>query len=161
MKIATKQTAANIAKVLGLLQATLVQLAQLEQQLTPAQLSSPLSGNQWSITEQLAHLIACEEISAQAIYYALLLDHPTLPYVHPQRQWAKMMRFATLPFRELHVYFAIRRQILLQKLNILDATEWSRQVTRTSKRPQSVYLVTRTIALHEQDHLLSMTQAYK
>ena len=152
-KIKTLPSQANINRLLALLGETHAQFEDLPRSLFKDELCEPLSEGEWSFTEILAHLLCREEIISQSIYYALLVDDPILPDVHPQRQWAPLVRYAHFPVQELLGYFSFRRETLLRVLVDISGAEWIRVVSRATKRPESIYRLARSLALHEVDHL--------
>lgn len=155
--ISTQLSHANIAAVITILSDVPEQLARLSEGLSADQRREPLGEGERSLTEDLAHLINCEARSSEAIYLALLLDAPLLPEVHPERQWGKLLAHDTFDFVDLLVYFRFRRRVLLRVLNGLTDAQWGRVIREEGKqRQESVYWRTRTIALHEQDHLTDL-----
>lgn len=160
MKISTQQTRTNIDRVTGLLAATPDRLQAVSSGLTPAQLAEPLAAGEWSLIEIMAHLVSCEAVVTQAITAALLVDEPVLPAVHPQRQWAGLLPYTTFPFPQLLGYFHFRRQLLLRLLAPLPEGEWGKSVTRAGKRPETVYRLARSLALHEADHLVALEATF-
>lgn len=151
-KISTKLTSSNTEKLSALLAETPLCLKTLSAPLSTDEIQAPLAPGEWSFTEILAHLLACEELTSRAIYLALLLDAPTVPYVHPTRQWNSLLRYDRLPFSELLSTFALRRRVLLHTLHELTDAQWARPVQHQGKRASSVYGEVRTLALHEQAH---------
>jgi hypothetical protein len=86
-KITTIPTKENINRLLTLLGESPAQVEALSAALSEEQLCESLTVNEWSFKQQLIHLLNREEITSQLIYYALLVDDPILPDIHPQRQW--------------------------------------------------------------------------
>jgi hypothetical protein len=156
MKIPTKHSPQNIEKILGTLVDTPARLRTLSRARSRTELSAPLSPGQWSFTEVLAHLNACAELSTQAIYYALLVENPVLPDVHPQRNWAKLLRYDRFSVGDLLTSFSFRRVILSGKLSKLSEVQWERPMTRGRKRPENIYRIARSLAIHEVDHITQL-----
>ena len=155
MKISTKTTKANIEKVLALLAETPGRLADLSDGLAADQLERPLAPGEWSQKQVLAHLIACAEVRSNRIFFALLLEEPVVPDVHPQRQWERLLRYEDRPYGDLLPDFRLRRQVLLSVLRPLSEADWGREV-RGDKRAHSVFNLARNIALHEYGHCNDM-----
>ena len=110
-----------------------------------------------SLTENMAHLINVEALSAEAIYMALLAHEPLFSDTHPEREWGKLLRHEQFEFAELLAYFKFRRVVLLRVLNGLNDTQWARVIREEGKqRKESVYWRARTIALHELEHLTDL-----
>lgn len=124
--------------------------------------TSPLGEGQRSLVQDLAHVINSEEINAQAIYLALLLDEPLLHDVHPERDWGHLLRRDTFPFAELLAYFKLRRVVLMRVLRSLNEAQWHRTIREEGKqRRESVYWRARVIALHEADHIADLERRIK
>lgn len=157
MKISTNQTETNIKRVTDLLTATPERLQTVSRGLSADQLAAPLAEGEWGMVEILAHLVSCEEVTSQAVYAALLVDDPVLPAIHPQRQWARLLPYSTFPFSDLLAYFAFRREVLLR---VLAQADWRQSAVRAGKRPQTVYRLARSLALHEADHLAAIEAAF-
>ena len=156
MTITTKPTKENFKKVLALLAETPGRLQTLSSARSAAELSAPLEKDQWSFAEIMGHLDACAELNTHATYYALLVDNPILPDVHPQRQWARLLRYQEVSFTDMQGNFDFRRELLLRKLNLLSGSQWLRPVTRQGKRQENIYRIARSMALHEHDHLTQL-----
>ena len=69
-KITTYPFPKNISRVLALLRESPVQLEALSWVMTEEQLCELLTENEWLFKQHLAHLLSCEEITSQSIYYA-------------------------------------------------------------------------------------------
>lgn len=152
--IATTQTEVNIRAVLGLLRETPDKLAVLSKVLPEQQLWQPLAPGERSFNEVLGHLINTEALASQAIYLALLLDEPSLPAIHAERDLGKLLRFDLLPITQLIEYFSLRRGVLLRVLEPLTDAQWARCVREERKqRRESIYWRARALALHELEHL--------
>lgn len=152
-QISTEPTTENINRLLALLRESPAQLGGLNRSLSAEKQREPLREGEWSFKEHLAHLLSREDISSQSIYYALLVGNPVLPDIHPQRQWAPLVRYAHFPVQELLGYFSFRRETLLRVLADLTDAEWERAVSRATKRAESIYRLARSLALHEVEHL--------
>ncbi|HEU0294526.1 MAG TPA: DinB family protein [Anaerolineales bacterium] len=162
--ISTDQTPANIAKVIDVLAETPSKLEALSQALSvkssvhplPSvdKFRQPLGSGERSFTEVLAHLINGEARASEMIYQALLANEPFFTNIHPDRNWGKLLRFDLLDFSALLAYFKLRRTVLLRVLSGLKEESWARCVREEGKqRKESVYWRSRTIAMHEIDHL--------
>lgn len=153
ISLSTKPTPTNIATVLELLSSTVEVLEKTASHFTEEQLRQPPEPGKRAMTEVLAHLINCEARTAEAIYLALLVNEPTFTDVHPERQLGKLLRFDAFAYAELVAYFRLRRAVLLRVLTNLPPESWLRVVHEADrKRPLSVYLWARSLALHELEH---------
>jgi hypothetical protein len=158
-KISTTPTKANIAKVMQLLEEMPGHLERLSARLSDAELCEPLGEGERSITEDLAHLLNSEALSAQMIYMALLVEEPYFDDVHSERHWGKLVRFEQYPFADLLAYYTFRRTILLNVLQSLTDEQWERVIREEGKqRKESVYWRARMLAMHEQDHLVDLRE---
>lgn len=152
--ISTDQTPANIARIIEILTETPQKLEALSRSLTTEQLRQPLGEGERSFTQDLAHLLNGEARSSEMIYQALLSNEPLFADLHPDRHLGKLLRFDLLEFKDLLVYFKVRRAVLLRVFSGLKEADWSRSVREEGKqRKESVYWRARTIAMHELDHL--------
>lgn len=156
MKVPIKPSPQNREKILGILADTPARLQGLSQVRSAVGRSTPLAPDQWSLTEVLAHLNACADLSTEAIYYAILVDNPVLPDVHPQRNWANLLRYDKFSFEEQLVSFTFKRKVLLGQLSGMSKSQWERPVTRRGKRQENLYRVARSLALHEFEHLAQL-----
>ncbi|MGD2026316.1 MAG: DinB family protein [Anaerolineales bacterium] len=152
--ISTDQTPENIEKILSLLAETPERLAALTKNITQEQLTLSLGPGERTITEILAHLVNSDAVSADSIYLALLKKEPLLHKLHAERDIGSLLRHDRYRFPELLVYFTFRRKVLLNVLQDLTETQWSRTVREEGKkRRESVYWRARGQALHELEHL--------
>jgi hypothetical protein len=148
--ISTDPSKDNIARVMELLGAASERLERYSRSKSAKQLTTPLGKGERTPTEVLAHVLHCEARGTEAIVLALTVNEPTLPDVHAERQFGKLMRYDLLPFGELVEYFKLRRAVLLRVLQELPAAKWSRVVRQPGKaRRESVYWLARGHALHE------------
>jgi hypothetical protein len=156
MKISTKTSEANIKKILTILAASPGRLQALSEPRSALELNAPLKQDHWSFAKVMAHLYAYAELINHATYYALLFENPTLPNVHPQQNWARLVRYDQFAFSSLLASFVFQREVLLHKLTGLNDTQWARLVTREGKRQETIYRLNRSMALHEIDHLAQL-----
>jgi hypothetical protein len=158
--IPTAQTTANIARICALLAEVPARLTALSAGKGEDELRRPRASGERSFAEMLAHLLTCEARTADAIYLALLLETPLLHELHPERQIGPLLRFDQCECSELLRYFATRRKILLNVLHTLDEARWACRTQEEGKqRHESVYRWARSLALHEDEHLLEFEAA--
>jgi hypothetical protein len=158
-QISTEQTDANLKAVIRLLTGIPSQLEEMRKALPSAEVSEPLGEGERSFIEVLAHLLNCEARSFEAITLALLAKEPVLTHIHPERDLGKLLRYEHLPVDELLAYFSFRRRSLLNVLNALKESQWSRAIRPESKqRKESVYWQARGLALHELEHVQDLQQ---
>ncbi len=156
-KISTSLTKANISTILGILADSPRQLAAISVHLSPEQTRQPLGADERSLAEGLAHLVNCEARHAEWIYLALMVDEPFVYDIHPERNIGKLLHTEECDFAELLAYFTFRRTTLLNVLNRLSDAQWARAVREENKqRKETVYLMARSMALHELDHVTDL-----
>ena len=156
--ISTTHSQENIDIAMGVIRTTVAKLEELSAGLTDEQLRTPLGEGERSFVECMAHLINCEERSADAITKALLLKEPLIPKIHPERNWGKLMKYdKRFDFAELLAYFRFRRKALLYILDSLSEKQWHRVIRQDGKqRKESIYNHVRVLALHEDDHVTDL-----
>ena len=121
--ISTDLTPTNIARVMEILTETPQKLEMLSKPLTVEQLRQPLGQGERSFTQDLAHMLNGEARSSEMIYQALLVNEPIFADIHPDRHWGKLLRFDLLEFKDLLVYFKLRRAVLLRVLSGLKESD--------------------------------------
>jgi hypothetical protein len=152
--IPAQQTPENIARVLALLDETPERLETLRRGRSEESLRRPLGPGERSFAETLAHLINSEARTAESILLALALDEPTLPPIHPERDYGRLLRHDLMPAADSLAYFRYRRAALLRLLRSLAESQWGRAVREAGKqRRESIYWRARALALHEAEHL--------
>ena len=155
--ITTKPTPQNIAAVVGVLAQVPAVLESMSVALRREELLISIAEGERSFLETLAHLVNCEARTSEAIYLALLAEEPSVPDLHPERRWGKLMRHEQSDFGELLAYFAFRRKVLLRVLAELSEKQWSRVVRQEGKqRRESVYWLARVLAIHEMEHVAEL-----
>ena len=152
--LATKPSDERTALILKVLEAAPIRLQELSAGLSDEELTTPLGAGERSFKRDLTHLIYCAERGAIPIYYALTADEPTMPRVHAERQWGKLLRYEAFDMADLFAYFSFNRRALLQVLRRLQRRQWERAVQPQGKRrKESVYYSARGLCLHEYGHL--------
>jgi hypothetical protein len=120
----------TIEQVLTLLAATPPRLTALTADLSPAQLHTRPTHDEWSANDVLAHLRACADVWGNCIMAMIAQDTPTLRAVNP-RTWIKQTDYLDLEFRPSLRSFATQRADLLAVLSPLPIDAWSRAATVT------------------------------
>jgi hypothetical protein len=82
-KITTHPSLVNRNRLLEFLRESPAQLKDLSRSLPEEQLCERLAEKEWPLKEHLAHMLSRKEITSQSIYYALLVNDPILPDIHP------------------------------------------------------------------------------
>ena len=122
--------------------------------LTEEQLHAKPGPREWSVSEVLAHLRACDEVWTHSIYAMLTEDHPELPLLD-ERHWAKAVRYAEREFAASLQAFTLRRSELVSVLSARPIEDWSRTAS-IAGRSHSVFSQARRLALHEGEHCLQL-----
>ena len=155
MKLSTIPTAKNIATVLETLDETPSELNRLCASLTSEQIQQPLGEGEWSFHQVLMHMHHCTDVSTPRIHYALMLDNPTIPVVHAERDWGQLMPYQSHSTGELLTLYQFNRQSLMYILTVLEDEQWERPFLKGEARhnPHNVYREARGMALHEFEHI--------
>lgn len=114
-----------IPKILTILADDPVRIAETTTGLTPAQLRTSPTENEWSVNEILAHLRACSDVWGGHILRILAEDTPTLIGVNP-RTWMKKTNYLELDFAASFQAFTRQRFELLVVLRVLQPDDWNR-----------------------------------
>lgn len=153
-RISTQATPENISIALDMLANVPDQVAELGARIAPEKLVQPIALGERSPQRVLVHLVNCEARASDAIYSALLLRSPLVPRIHPERDWGKLLRYEQFDYDELLGYFRFRRQVLMGVLQGLSAKQWAQDIRpEGKKRRESIYLLARSAALHETEHI--------
>lgn len=120
----------TIEQILTILAETPPRIASLTAGLTPSQLHSATSHDDWSANDVLAHLRSCADVWGDCIATMLAEDKPTLRAVNP-RTWIKQADYPKLEFRSSLRSFTKQRIALLTILKKLPPNSWSRTATVT------------------------------
>ena len=161
-RLSTKVTAANIETIRETLRRIPDELERLGSALTLPQLDEPLAEGERTPRRVLAHILNCEAYSFRAIHFALLLDAPRMPRIHAERDWSRLTRYEQFSYADMLAYFRFRRRALMSILDRLDETEWHRAfLPEGRKKPDTVYLQARGMALHESEHMADLREKLK
>ncbi|MGH2491910.1 MAG: DinB family protein [Candidatus Limnocylindria bacterium] len=145
----------TIEQVLTLLRETPARIAALTTGLTPAQLRTAPSRNEWSVNDVLAHLRACADVRGNPILTIIAEDRPTLRAVNPLT-WIKKTDYLELEFRPSFRAFAKQRADLLAVLEPLPQKGWARAATVTGAGAvleRTVLFYAQWLARHERPHV--------
>lgn len=151
--IPTEQSPDSIGLVIDMLENTARFFAEAAAKMTPSEIAAPLTLGEWSFHEIMAHLLTTNEVTTNAIVYALALKEPSLPEIHPRRAWGKALRYEKQPFADLLAAYQFRRRVILNVLRDLTPKKWAAQLHRPASRSTTVYLQARSMALHDREHV--------
>ena len=122
--------------------------------LTPAQLRTSPSPDEWSANDVLAHLRSCSDVWNGCIRRILDEDKPTIRAINPTA-WIKQTNYPELEFApSLRAYLAQRAE-LLKLLEPLQPESWSRSATVTgagAPLQRTVLDYAERMARHERAH---------
>ncbi len=146
----------SIDKILTILKETPPRLAKLAAGLDSAQLHNAPRVGEWSVSEVLAHLRACNEVwGGYYIMTILAQDNPTIKAINP-RTWIKNTDYLEQEFQPSLRAFTKQRKKLLAKLEPLSPKDWTRTNTLIGAgKPLQQTLLSHAdgLARHERAHL--------
>lgn len=144
-----------IEQILTMLAAAPARLADLTEDLPPAQLLASPEPGEWSARDVLAHMRACADMWGKCIAEILNEDRPTIKAVNPTT-WIKKTNYRELEFQPSLQAFTAQRTELLALLKPLTPEAWSRMalVTGVGKPlERTVYTYAQWLANHERPHI--------
>ena len=142
-------------QILTLLAATPTRIAALTADLSPAQLQTKPTSDEWSANEVLAHLRACADMWGNCMVAMIAEERPVLRAVNPLT-WIKKTDYLELAFRPSLHSFAAQRADLLAVLEPLPPEGWSRAATVTGAGKvleRTVLFYGHWLARHERPHV--------
>ena len=146
-----KAAASDVERYLAVLSETVSRLEQAVNGRDEARLQFKADKTAWSANEILVHLRACADLWTHSIYAMLAENEPTFSDIN-ERKWAKVTKYAELPFRESFQAFSLQRQNLLRVLKTLPFEAWERSAI-IFERKHTIFTQTRRMAKHEMAHL--------
>ncbi len=146
-----KAVASDVERYLAVLSETVSRLEQAVNGRDEARLQFRADKTAWSVNEILAHLRSCADLWTHSIYAMLAENEPTFSDIN-ERKWAKVTKYAELPFRESFQAFSLQRQNLLRVLKALPFEAWERSAI-IFERKHTIFTQTRRMAKHEMAHL--------
>ena len=145
-----KATEKEIEKALSLLTETPLRIAAATKGMDEGLLQTKMDKQAWSVNEILAHLRSCADLWTHSIYAMLAENQPVFSDIN-ERKWAKVTRYAELPFRDSFRVFSLQRESLLGVLKELPLESWERSALIFERR-HTVFTQTRRLAKHENKH---------
>jgi len=146
----------TIDTILTILKETPQRLAKLTAGLDSAQLHTAPSAGEWSVSEVLAHLRACNEVwGGYYIMTILAQDHPVIKAINP-RTWIKNTNYLEQEFQPALRAFTKQRKKFLAVLEPLPPLGWARTNTLIGAgKPLQQTLLSHAdgMARHERAHL--------
>ena len=145
-----------VDKILAILKETPPRLAKLTAGLATAQLQTAPGAGEWSASEVLAHLRACNEVwGGYYIMTILAEENPTIRAVNP-RTWIRKTDYLEQEFQPALRAFTKQRRKLLAVLEPLAPNDWTRtNILIGAGRPLRQTLISHAdgLARHERAHL--------
>lgn len=148
-------TSRTTEQILEMLAATPVRLADLTEEVSPAQLLAAPGPGEWSARDVLAHLRSCSDMWGKYIVQILAEDRPTIKAMNPTT-WIKKTDYLEQPWAPSLQAFTAQRAELLAVLTPLAPAAWSRAavVTGAGKpRERTVFSYAQWLANHERPHI--------
>ena len=145
-----KATPSETEKYLGIISETPLRIGQAIKGLEEARLQFKPDNKSWSANDILAHLRSCADLWTHSIYAMLAENTPTFSDIN-EGKWAKVTRYAELPFCDSFHVFSLQRESLLRVLKVLPFEAWARSAL-IFERKHTVFTQTRRMAKHEQEH---------
>lgn len=151
-----KATTSEIEKYLAILASTPQRIQQATKGLEETRLQFKSDRSSWSLNDILAHLRSCADLWTHSIYAMLAEHEPEFSDIN-ERKWAKVTRYAEVPFSESFQAYSLQRANLLRILQTLPFESWERQAIIFGRK-HTVFTQTRRMAKHEQEHTEQIEQ---
>jgi len=145
-----KANPSEIEKHLKLLEEIPRRIKSVTHELDDAHLQFKTDKKSWSVNDILAHLRSCSDLWTHSIY-AMLAEHEPVFSDIDERKWAKVTRYAELPFAESFQAFSFQRENLLRVLKSLPFESWEKSAI-IFERKHTVFTQARRMAKHENEH---------
>lgn len=145
----------TIEQVLTLLTEGPGRITALTEGLTPAQLQTRPSPDEWCANDILAHLRSCADVWGECMNEIITHDKPMIKAVNPTT-WINKTDYPEQKFRTSLQAFIIQRIKLLKILNPLTPKAWSRTALITGAgKPleRTVFFYAHWLVRHEQTHI--------
>ena len=146
-----KSTPSEIKKYLVVLSETPQRIVQAVEDIDDVHLQQRTDAKSWSANDILAHLRSCADLWTHSIYAMLAENEPQFSDIN-ERKWAKVTRYAELPFEESLQAFSLQRKNLLHVLQALAFESWERSAIIFGRK-HTVFTQTRRMAKHENEHV--------
>jgi hypothetical protein len=146
-----KATPSEVQKYLRSISETPQQIGLLVKGLDEDRLHYRADAKSWSVNDILAHLRSCGDLWTHSIYAMLAGKEPSFSDIN-ERKWAKVTRYAELPFNQSFQAYSLQRENLVMVLKDLPFASWERSAMIFERR-HTVFTQTRRMAKHESEHL--------
>lgn len=131
--------------------------------LSPTQLRTNPSSDEWAAVDLLAHLRSCSDVWGGCMARIVAEDKPTFRAISP-RTWIKRTDYFDLEFQPSFQAFNTQRSALLTFLEALPPEAWLRTATVKAAgrvRERTVHFYAQMLADHERQHLNQLDQITK
>lgn len=155
MTISTTPTPKNCTTVLTMLHENIVHLTQLLANIPEEIANSQPTPHDWSLAQVIAHLRSSADLNQFKIFAMLATDTPHIPAIHPRLEWQKIVPYTQRRLAQSLMAYQLQREELLIVLRGLDEAGWNRGGVWDG-RSYTIYLVARSMALHERDHFMQI-----
>ena len=145
-----KANPSEIEKHLKLLEEIPRRIKSVTHELDDAHLQFKTDKKSWSVNDILAHLRSCSDLWTHSIY-AMLAEHEPVFSDIDERKWAKVTRYAELPFAESFQAFSFQRENLLRVLKSLPFESWEKSAI-IFERKHTVFTQARRMTKHKNEH---------
>jgi hypothetical protein len=142
-------------QVLTLLTETPKRIAALTDGLSPAQLQTRPTSDEWCVNDILAHLRSCADVWGDCMDEILAKDKPIIKAVNPTT-WIEGTDYPVQKFHPSYKAYMAQRNELLKILKPLTPKAWSRSATVTGAgKPleRTLFFYAQWLASHERTHL--------
>lgn len=146
-----KSTPSEIKKYLVVLSETPQRIVQAVEDIDEVHLRQRTDAKSWSANDILAHLRSCADLWTHSIYAMLAENEPEFSDIN-ERKWAKVTRYAELPFEESFQVFSLQRKNLVHVLQTLAFESWERSAIIFGRK-HTVFTQARRMAKHENEHV--------
>lgn len=146
-----KATPSEINKYLSVLSETPKRIVEMGEPIEHVRLQHTVDSKSWSVNDILAHLRSCADLWTHSIYAMLAENEPEFSDIN-ERKWAKVTRYAELPFAESFRAFSLQRKNLLRVLQVLPFESWERSAIIFGRK-HTVFTQARRLAKHEIEHM--------
>jgi hypothetical protein len=146
-----KATPSGVERYLKIITETPQRIALAVKEVDEVKLQFKADTKAWSANDILAHLRSCADLWTHSIYAMLAENEPAFSDID-ERKWARVTRYAELPFHKSFQAFSLLRENLVSVLKDLPFESWERSAIMFERR-HTVFTQMRRMAQHETEHL--------
>jgi hypothetical protein len=146
-----KATRSEVEKYLAILSEIPTHITRIVDGCDESRLYAKVDVKSWSLSDILAHLRSCSDLWTHSIYAMLAENEPVFSDID-ERKWARVTRYAELPFYDSLQAYSKQRENLVRVLKDLPFESWERSAIIFQRR-HTVFTQTRRMAKHETEHI--------